>query len=31
LHGFIKKDRKTPKTDLDLAKKRMRQYQHGHE
>ena len=26
LHGFIKKDRKTPKPDLDLAKKRMKQY-----
>ena len=24
LHGFIKKTPKTPKTDLDLAKKRMR-------
>ena len=31
LHGFIKKDRKTPKPDLDLAKKRMKQYLHGHE
>jgi phage-related protein len=26
LHGFIKKDRKTPKLDLDLARKRMKQY-----
>ena len=24
LHGFIKKTQKTPKADLDLAKKRMR-------
>jgi phage-related protein len=24
LHGFIKKDQKTPKTDLDLARKRLR-------
>ena len=24
LHGFIKKTQKTPKTELDLAKKRMR-------
>jgi len=24
LHGFIKKDRKTPKTDLDLAKDRLK-------
>ena len=24
LHGFIKKTKKTPKADLDLAKKRMR-------
>ncbi len=24
LHGFIKKDRKTPKDDLDLARKRLR-------
>jgi phage-related protein len=31
LHGFIKKDRKTPKPDLDLATKRMRQYLQGHE
>jgi phage-related protein len=26
LHGFIKKDRKTPKAELDLAKKRKKQY-----
>lgn len=26
LHGFIKKERKTPKSDLDLAKKRKSQY-----
>ena len=25
LHGFIKKDRKTPKRDLDLAKKRKKE------
>ena len=31
LHGFIKKDRKTPKPDLDLAQKRMKQYLQGHE
>ena len=31
LHGFIKKERKTPKPELDLAKKRMKQYLHGHE
>ena len=31
LHGFIKKDRKTPKPDLDLAKKRMKQYLQSHE
>lgn len=31
LHGFIKKDRKTPKPDLDLAKKRMSQYLQSHE
>jgi phage-related protein len=29
--AVVKKDRKTPKTDLDLAKKRMKQYLHGHE
>jgi phage-related protein len=26
LHGFIKKDQRTPKADLDLAKKRKKQY-----
>jgi phage-related protein len=26
LHGFIKKQQKTPTDELDLAKKRMRQY-----
>lgn len=26
LHGFIKKDQKTPKVDLDLARKRKKQY-----
>lgn len=26
LHGFIKKDQKTPKTELDLAKKRKSHY-----
>ena len=31
LHGFIKKDRKTPKTELDLAKKRMKQYLQSNE
>jgi phage-related protein len=31
LHGFIKKDRKTPQPDLELARKRMRQYLHDHE
>ena len=25
LHGFIKKEKKTPKKDLDLAKKRMKE------
>jgi phage-related protein len=30
-HGFLKKDRKTPKTDLELARKRMRQYLQDHE
>jgi len=24
LHGFIKKDRKTPKADLDLARRRLK-------
>ena len=27
LHGFIKKSRKTPKPDLDLAARRMREYE----
>ncbi len=31
LHGFIKKDQKTPKPDLDLARKRKRQYLHAQE
>lgn len=31
LHGFIKKDRKTPKPNLDLARKRMKQYLQYHE
>jgi phage-related protein len=31
LHGFIKKDRKTPKTELDLAKKRKKQYLQSNE
>jgi phage-related protein len=26
LHGFIKKQQKTPKEELDLAKKRKKQY-----
>lgn len=26
LHGFIKKERKTPRDDLDLAERRKRQY-----
>ncbi len=26
LHGFIKKSKKTPKHDLDLARKRMRKF-----
>ena len=30
LHGFIKKEQKTPKADLDLAKKRKRQYLESH-
>lgn len=29
LHGFIKKTRKTPKSDLDLARNRLKQYQRG--
>jgi phage-related protein len=28
LHGFIKKERKTPTTELELAKKRKQQYEH---
>jgi phage-related protein len=31
LHGFIKKDQKTPKADLDLAKKRKSEYLLNHE
>jgi phage-related protein len=31
LHGFIKKDQKTPMTELDLAKKRKAQYLLNHE
>jgi phage-related protein len=31
LHAFIKKDRKTPKSDLELARKRMKQYLQAHE
>ena len=31
LHGFIKKDQKTPKSELDLAKKRKSQYLSHHE
>lgn len=30
LHGFIKKEQKTPKADLHLAKKRKRQYLESH-
>ena len=26
LHGFIKKERKTPKTDLDVAKQRLKRF-----
>ena len=29
LHGIIKKTQKTPKPDLDLAKKRKRKVEHG--
>ena len=29
LHGFIKKTRQTPKSELDLARKRQRQYRHA--
>jgi phage-related protein len=31
LHGFIKKDRKTPKTELDSARKRKKQYLQSNE
>jgi phage-related protein len=31
LHGFIKKDHKTPKTELDLARKRKKQYLQNYE
>jgi len=31
LHGFIKKERKAPQQDLDLANKRKRQYLQGNE
>jgi phage-related protein len=31
LHGFIKKDRKTPKTELELARKRKKDYLQSHE
>ncbi len=31
LHGFIKKEQKTPWDDLDLAKKRKKQYLQYHE
>lgn len=30
LHGFIKKTRTTPRKDLDLARKRMREYERRH-
>lgn len=29
VHGFIKKTQRTPKQDLDLARKRMKEVQHG--
>ena len=29
LHGFIKKAKKTPKPDLDLAKKRQKEVSNG--
>jgi len=29
LHGFIKKAQKTPKPELDIAKKRKREVEHG--
>ena len=31
LHGFIKKDQRTPKSELELARKRMKQYLNDHE
>lgn len=31
LHGFIKKTQQTPKPELDLARKRQRQYRHAQE
>ena len=31
LHGFIKKDQKTPPDDLDLARKRRKQYLQNYE
>jgi phage-related protein len=31
LHGFIKKDQRTPKSELDLARKRKSQYIKRHE
>jgi phage-related protein len=31
LHGFIKKDQKTPKVDLDLGRKRKKQYLQNYE
>lgn len=29
LHGFIKKSQKTPKQDLNLAVRRLKEVQHG--
>ena len=29
LHGFIKKERKTPKADLDLAKQRLKKFRNS--
>ena len=29
LHGFIKKTQKTPKSDLELARKRQKEVEHG--
>lgn len=29
LHGFIKKSRQTPKADLELARKRQKEVEHG--